>query len=105
MGVELSSIAIYDNLRQITLYRTAFSDITERQRAEQALRISEEKLHLALDAAQLGLWEWDLAGDELICSERCKSFFALAPDTVVTYQRLHDGVFESGELDHFIIDG
>jgi PAS domain S-box-containing protein len=92
IGVELSSIAIYDNIRQITLYRTAFSDITERQRTEQALRINEEKLHLALNAAQLGVWEWDLAGDELICSDRCKSFFAFAPDTVVTYQRFLEAI-------------
>jgi PAS domain S-box-containing protein len=92
IGVELSSIAVYDNIRQITLCRTAFSDITERQLAEQALRISEEKLHLALDAAQLGVWEWDLAGEELICSERCKAFFAFAPDAVVTYQRFLETV-------------
>jgi PAS domain S-box-containing protein len=92
IGVELSSITIYDIKRKILLYRTAFSDITERQRAEQALRISEEKLHLALDAAQLGMWEWDLASDQLICSDRCKSFFALAPDTVVTYQRFLEAI-------------
>lgn len=92
MGVELTSIAIYDSTRQITLHRTAFSDITERQRAEQALRSSEEKLHLALDAAQLGVWEWDPAGDELRCSDRCKMFFALAPDTVVTYQRFLEAI-------------
>ncbi|HUJ93578.1 MAG TPA: PAS domain S-box protein [Candidatus Bathyarchaeia archaeon] len=37
------------------------TDITERMRAETALRDSEERLRLALGAAQMGVWEWDAA--------------------------------------------
>src|SRR6185369_12408375 len=39
-------------------------DITERKRVEDALRRSETELNLALDAARLGNWSWDIVTGE-----------------------------------------
>jgi PAS domain S-box-containing protein len=38
-------------------------DITDKKRAEEALRMSEERLRLALLAARMGIWTWDVAAD------------------------------------------
>lgn len=39
-------------------------DVTERKRAEDALRQSEERLSHAMSAADLGIWTWNLITDE-----------------------------------------
>lgn len=54
-----------DKTGTITHYRGIISDISERIRLEQALRDSEERLSMALSGANEGIWDWDLAADNL----------------------------------------
>ncbi|MBX7187842.1 MAG: PAS domain-containing protein [Vicinamibacteria bacterium] len=51
-------------------------DELERERQE-ALRTSEERLLLALDASHMGTWEWDTAAREVHSSERAQAIFGL----------------------------
>ncbi len=62
-------------------------DITARRRAEEALRQSEERLKLVIQAAKLGTWDWDLTTGNITCSARCLALFGLAPDTRISYER------------------
>ncbi|GAA0530542.1 hypothetical protein GCM10008941_07410 [Rhizomicrobium palustre] len=43
-------------------------DITEQKRAEDELRASQTRLALAMQSAQMGHWEWDIAGDKALRS-------------------------------------
>ena len=46
-----------------------FNDITERKRTEENLRESENRLQLAISAAKMGVWEWNLTNNTLFWSE------------------------------------
>ncbi len=67
-------------------------DVTERKRIEEELRKNEEKLRLALDAAQMGTWDWNIVTGEMVWSERCRSFFAFAPEDELSYVKFLNSV-------------
>ena len=43
-----------------------FTEITERKQIEEALQASEARLEAAVDAAEIGLWDWDLISGQII---------------------------------------
>ncbi len=56
-------------------------ETTQRVRTEQALRASEERYHLALDAASgVGTWDWDVIADKLYGDGRYAAFHNLSPE-------------------------
>ncbi len=61
-------------------------DITERKRAEDALRGSEERLKMALVASRMGVWEWDMGTTSVFWSPECYH---------VVGQEISGGTFES----------
>ncbi|WP_193789097.1 PAS domain-containing protein, partial [Zavarzinella formosa] len=57
-------------------------DVTERKRHEESLRQSEELLRLATDAAELGVWVWDVAEDRVTWeNDRPYEIFGLDPSS------------------------
>jgi PAS domain S-box-containing protein len=58
----------------------------QHEAATQALRASEERLQLALQAGGSGAWDWDLSQDVAEVSPSYRELFGLAPDERVTYE-------------------
>lgn len=57
-------------------------DITARKQTEEALRQSEARMTLALEAATDGWWDWDLVTDDLFYSPRWWEMLGYAPDAL-----------------------
>jgi PAS domain S-box-containing protein len=54
-------------------------DLTVRRRAEEALRESEHRLRVALSAAQMGTWHWDIAENRQSLDESLARLCGLGP--------------------------
>ena len=57
-------------------------DMTDRLAAEARLRDSEERLRLALDAARMGTWEWNVVSGAAAWSPQVDAILGLPPGTV-----------------------
>ena len=72
-----------------------WDDVTERTRAEHALKRSQERLALAAEGANDGLWEWDLSSQEFYCSNRWRAMMGLPASASIGpisqwFDRVHD---------------
>lgn len=58
------------------------TDVTDRKQAEERVRASEERLQLALDGAQDGVWDWDVPSGRAVYTERWSEMLGYAPDEI-----------------------
>ena len=67
-------------------------DITERKRAEELLRHSEEHVRAAALAAEVGVWSWNPGTNEVAVGANWKRLFGVAPDGKVTFETWRDAL-------------
>jgi PAS domain S-box-containing protein len=65
----------------------AFVDISDRKRAEQALRQEKERLRLALEVGRMGTWDWDIANDTNVWNDEMYRQLGYAPGSVTPSYR------------------
>jgi PAS domain S-box-containing protein len=78
-GGTLFSVAFYLLVLAMTGLLVAAAVWNERDRATRALQRSEERLHLALDAARMGIWYWSVEADLLVWDDNLRSLYGLSP--------------------------
>jgi len=83
----------YDADGTFTGYVGACVDVTDLLRQQKALDEFEERVALAAEAAQLGVWELDTTSNRIWLSDKVRQLFQLPPDGEISYthfeQRVH----------------
>ncbi|WP_447977433.1 PAS domain S-box protein [Candidatus Nitrospira bockiana] len=64
----------------------------ELTRSDKIIRESEARFRLAMDAANLGTWDWDIVIDRVTCSDNLTPLFGLPGGSEVTYAAFLDAV-------------
>jgi PAS domain S-box-containing protein len=71
------------------------SDVTERREVIDHLLRQEETLRLAIDAADVGTWDFDIDTDKVVWSDRCYGMFGIKPGEAIDpgtfLARVHPG--------------
>lgn len=86
--IDFALVPLFDESGQVELLIPSGIDITERKRAEAALKDSMsqiqdyvERMTLALDAAKMASWYWDLATGEITWSSYYEILWGYQPGT------------------------
>ena len=91
MRAGATDYVLKDRMERLPLaLRRALDEVAQREArrtAEEAVRHSNEKLALALEASSLGTWDWRIATGELDWSERCKAIFGIPAGEPMNYGR------------------
>jgi PAS domain S-box-containing protein len=100
---EAALQALNQDLEQRVQQRTAelqstneilLKEITERKRAETELKESQQRLEMAMNAAHMGMWDYNLASGEVSASDPCKRMFGYSIDQDLSYDRVHDRIVD-----------
>ena len=63
-------------------YVVSLRDVCDRKEVENELRVSEERLALALDSGSDGMWDWDLAAGEVRGTRQWSSLLGYGEDEI-----------------------
>jgi PAS domain S-box-containing protein len=77
--VEQRESPILDGLSRVTGKVHVFRDLTARLKSEEELERSSHRLRLALEAGQVGVWDWDISQNNITWSELVYRIHGLEP--------------------------
>ncbi|HZM02665.1 MAG TPA: PAS domain S-box protein, partial [Candidatus Saccharimonadales bacterium] len=83
-----SAAPIRDKEGKILGVVLVFRDVTEEHATQRALRESEQRVRLAIEAADMGVWAWDINSGAIHWDDRMFAFYGLPPkpDGWVAYE-------------------
>jgi PAS domain S-box-containing protein len=90
---SISGDPVFDASGAFKGYRGVGTDITARKRAEEALRLSDQRLQEAVRASGIGIYDHDHDAGTIYWSPRQRENYGWGPDEPVTLERFVDQVY------------
>ena len=91
--VELISKAAYREDGKLEKLVVAFQDISGRKKNELTMRLTQERLNLALEGSGLALWDWDIADGHMYLSAKWSEMLGgEAEESLVRVEQLFERV-------------
>jgi PAS domain S-box-containing protein len=73
---------VYDDDGEVVALCGVSTDITGQKRRERELQRLKERFELAVEGANLGLWDWDMTSDEVEFNEQWARMLGYSPDEI-----------------------
>lgn len=79
-------------VRRLRLCAQVFAEAIDRRRVDLALRESEERFSLAMEAAGAGLWSMDIETQKVWANARIRELYQFAPDEDLTFESFLEAI-------------
>lgn len=89
----ITTAALRNDQGVVTGFQGTIRDITDQLEIQRELKVSSERLDLAVKGTNVGLWDWDIPSGEIVIDERWAEITGytkeeLNPMTIQTWERL-----------------
>jgi PAS domain S-box-containing protein len=87
---------------QVLAARRETERALERQRVSDVIRDSEERLQMALQGADLGIWDWDVTSGKVVVDPRWAGMLGYAVDEIEPHYRAWHALLHADDVDRTI---
>lgn len=102
LALLCNAAPIRDGKGNITGGIVVWRDITQRHRAEQVLRESEERLQRAQEAGKVGVWDWNLVTGQAFWSEQARKIYRAPTEQDEVTRRQWEGCIDVDDRERAI---
>ncbi len=97
--LEVNIHPIYDSFGEISGAASFLVDNTEEARAKEKLRMSDERLKMALENSNQGMWDWDFTKNSIIVNEHFAKLHGLELSEVEqTFEFWYDYIHQDSQF-------